>query len=51
LYTHATGNMLKRVYKLKNKLVDEFTNRYNLKKYIYYKIFDDVKLAIEKEIF
>jgi putative endonuclease len=52
LYTGITGNILRRVFEHKNKLVDGFTSRYNLTRLVYYETFayPDVAIDREKEI-
>ncbi|MEI8389777.1 MAG: GIY-YIG nuclease family protein [bacterium] len=49
LYIGVTSDLERRVYEHKNKLFEGFSKRYNLKKLVYYEIFDDINLAIEKE--
>ncbi|EKE05322.1 MAG: excinuclease ABC subunit C [uncultured bacterium] len=49
LYTGVTGNLLGRIYHHKNKTVSSFSSKYNLNKLVYYEIYEDVKLAIERE--
>ena len=49
LYTGVTGNLLKRVYEHKNKVVEGFTKRYNIAKLVYYEIFDSPSTAIQRE--
>ena len=49
LYTGVTGNLKKRVYEHKEKLVDGFTKRYNLAKLVYYEVCDEVHSAIARE--
>jgi len=51
LYIGVTGDLEKRIYEHKNKLFEGFTQKYNLKKLVYYEIFDDIKIAIEREKF
>ncbi len=51
LYIGVTGDLEKRVYEHKNKLFEGFTQKYNLKKLVYYEIFDDIKIAIGREKF
>ncbi len=36
LYVGMTGNLERRVYEHKNKLIDGFTSRYNVNKLVYY---------------
>jgi len=49
LYIGVTSNLVKRVYEHKNTLVDGFTKRYNLKKLVYYEVYDDIGEAIKRE--
>lgn len=49
LYTGVTSNLAKRVYEHKNHLVDGFSKRYNLEKLVYYEVFQDISLAIQRE--
>ena len=49
LYIGVTGDLIKRVYQHKEKLVDGFTKDYNVCKLVYYEIFEDIKYAIERE--
>ena len=52
LYTGITNNLKRRVYEHKNKLVEGFTERYNVNKLVYFEAYNDVRLALirEKEI-
>ncbi|MDD5372372.1 MAG: GIY-YIG nuclease family protein [Sulfurimonas sp.] len=49
LYIGVTSDLIKRVYEHKNALVDGFTKRYNLKKLVFYEIYDDINNAITRE--
>jgi len=49
LYTGVTNNLLKRIYHHKNKSVSSFSSKYNLNKLVYFEVFEDIKLAIERE--
>ncbi|MBU0475521.1 MAG: GIY-YIG nuclease family protein [Bacteroidetes bacterium] len=49
LYTGVTSNLTKRIYEHKNHLVDGFSKKYNLEKLVYYEIFEDINLAIQRE--
>jgi putative endonuclease len=49
LYTGVTGNLLRRVYQHKHKLVPGFTSRYNIDRLAYFEVFGDVCLAIARE--
>lgn len=52
LYTGITGNLHKRVFQHKNKLILGFTSRYNLTRLVYYEqfVYPDAAIAREKEI-
>jgi putative endonuclease len=49
LYTGVTGNINRRVFEHKEKLVKGFTSRYNLHKMVYCEEFNDVFEAIQRE--
>ena len=49
LYTGVTGDLKGRVYQHRNKLVDGFTKKYNLRKLVYYQVFGDPEKAILRE--
>jgi putative endonuclease len=49
LYTGVTGNLIRRVYEHKNKLVDGFTKKYNITKLVYYEATNEITSAIERE--
>lgn len=49
LYTGVTSDLIKRIYEHKNKLVDGFTKKYSVDKLGYYEVFEDIKLAIQRE--
>jgi len=49
LYTGVTGNLVARTYYHKNKSVSSFSSKYNLEKLVYYEVYEDVNLAIERE--
>ena len=49
IYTGVTSNLKKRIYEHKFKIVDGFTARYNVRKLVYYEIYEDISSAIERE--
>ncbi|MDD3419848.1 MAG: GIY-YIG nuclease family protein [Candidatus Gastranaerophilales bacterium] len=49
LYTGVTNDLIRRIYEHKNKLVEGFSNRYNLNKLLYYEICDTPDAAITRE--
>ncbi len=49
LYVGVTGNLLKRIWEHKNKLVEGFTHKYNLNKLIYFEICNAPEVAIARE--
>jgi len=49
LYTGVTNDLARRVYEHKNKLIVDFTMRYNVTKLIYYEIYDNIEDAIQRE--
>jgi len=48
-YIGITGNIKRRVWEHKNKLVDGFTKTYNINKLVYYEISESVETAITRE--
>lgn len=49
LYVGVTSDLIKRVWQHKNKLVDGFTNKYDVSFLMYYEEHDDIKEAIQRE--
>ncbi|OGD65846.1 hypothetical protein A2215_00830 [Candidatus Berkelbacteria bacterium RIFOXYA2_FULL_43_10] len=49
LYVGVTSDLIKRVYQHKNKLVEGFSNKYNVDKLVYYEPHQDVNEAITRE--
>src|SRR5208282_3544990 len=49
LYTGITGNLRRRVFEHKNKLIPGFTSRYNLTRLVYYECFFYPDAAINRE--
>lgn len=49
LYVGVTEDLLKRVWQHKEKLVEGFTQKYNVDKLVYYEEFETIIAAIERE--
>ncbi len=49
LYIGVTNDLQRRMYEHKNKLLDGFSNKYNLTKLVYFEIYEDINEAIKKE--
>lgn len=45
----VTGNLERRLYEHKQKLVPGFTQKYNLNKLVYFEETNDVRAALERE--
>ena len=49
LYTGVTNDLKRRIYEHKDRLIDGFTKKYNIKKLVYYKVFECPENAILRE--
>ena len=49
LYIGVTSSLAKRVWEHKTKVVDGFTQKYDVKNLVYFEQFDDVNEAIVRE--
>jgi putative endonuclease len=49
LYIGITSDLIKRVWEHKNKLVEGFTQKYNVDKLVYYEQYQDAENAIRRE--
>lgn len=49
LYIGVTNNLTRRIYEHKEGLDDGFTKKYKLKKLLYFEIFNNIDLAIQRE--
>ncbi len=49
LYTGVTNDLIRRVYEHKNKLVDGFTQKYNVDRLVYFEVCGSIVVAIERE--
>ncbi len=48
-YIGITNDLSRRMFEHKNKIVEGFTKKYNLKKLVYYEVTNDVESAIRRE--
>jgi len=48
-YVGFTSNLIKRVYEHKEELADGFSKRYNLKKLVYFEVYENADAAIKRE--
>jgi putative endonuclease len=48
-YIGVTNDLERRMYEHKNKMVDGFTQKYNLNKLVYFEGTTDVRSALERE--
>ncbi|HOQ15636.1 MAG TPA: GIY-YIG nuclease family protein [Candidatus Paceibacterota bacterium] len=48
-YTGVTNDLFRRIYEHKEKIIKGFTQKYNLSKLIYYEVYDDIELALNRE--
>lgn len=49
LYTGVTSDLIRRVYEHKSKLVQGFTQKYNVDRLVYYEACANIVVAIERE--
>ena len=49
LYTGVTDDLVRRAYEHRNKLIEGFTQKYNITRLVYYEITSDVRGAIQRE--
>jgi putative endonuclease len=49
IYVGITNDLARRVYEHKNKMIKGFTEKYNVKKLVYFEETQDVNTAIERE--
>ena len=49
LYIGVTSNLPKRVWEHKNKVVEGFTERYNVDRLVYFETTDSIESAIKRE--
>ena len=48
-YIGVTGNLSKRIFEHKNKLVDGFTKKYNVDRLVYYELTENIESALNRE--
>ncbi|MBQ6515628.1 GIY-YIG nuclease family protein [bacterium] len=48
-YIGVTGDLQKRIWEHKNKVVEGFTKKYNVNKLVYYELTDNVETALNRE--
>ena len=48
-YIGVTGNLQKRIWEHKNKVVEGFTKKYNVDRLVYYELTDSIESAINRE--
>jgi putative endonuclease len=49
LYVGVTNNLVRRVYEHRSGVVKGHTDRYNIKRLVYFEVFDDIQLALQRE--
>ena len=49
LYVGVTNNLVRRIYEHKNKITKGFTSKYGLDRLVYYEIYEDEIIAIQRE--
>ncbi|MBA2657206.1 MAG: GIY-YIG nuclease family protein [Tatlockia sp.] len=49
LYTGVTTDLIRRIYEHKNKLAPGFTQKYNVDQLVYYEVYKNISVAIERE--
>ena len=48
-YIGVTGNLQRRIWEHKNKVVEGFTKKYNLNKLVYYELTESIETALNRE--
>jgi len=49
LYIGVTNNLVRRIFEHKNKLLEGFSKKYNLTKFVYYEVTNSIESAITRE--
>jgi putative endonuclease len=48
-YTGVTSDLIQRIYQHKHSITLGFTSRYNCKLLVYYELYEEMEIAIERE--
>ena len=48
-YIGVTSDLIKRMYEHSNKLFEGFTKKYNINQLLYYEIYNEIEIAINRE--
>ena len=48
-YIGVTGNLQKRIWEHKNKVVEGFTKKYNVDRLVYYELTENIESALNRE--
>lgn len=48
-YIGVTGNLQKRIWEHKNKVIEGFTKKYNTDRLVYYELTNDIETALNRE--
>ena len=48
-YIGVTGNLQKRIWEHKNKVVEGFTKKYNIDRLVYYELTENIESALNRE--
>jgi putative endonuclease len=48
-YVDMTSDLLRRLAQHRQGLIPEFTKQYGLKRLVYFEVYDDIRLAIQRE--
>lgn len=49
LYTGVTNNLIRRIFEHKSKKIKGFTEKYNVTKFVYYELGEDIENTIKRE--
>ena len=49
LYIGVTNDLVRRVFEHREGVAEGFTHRYGVKRLVHFEIFDDIRLAIQRE--